>query len=244
MKLIHRNLFSFLTLAGLSGTVLAIDNLAGLNESCAQAIRSNDLRQARKDCEAAQFEARLAKKGSTPTQQAFAHDNWGDVLLAQNKLVEAEAAYRRSYAVRDRAFGSESGEIAISLDKIASALVRAGKQAQASPLLLKALTIREKFTGTQSREVADTLHSLGMLAFSSGKPSDALGYFQRAYTIREKLLGPAHLLVGQTLQNLGVATHSVSGDDAAAPIFRRALDIVAGAKGWEDLWDLDGMITK
>ncbi len=74
-------------------------------------------------------------------------NNLAASLQAKGELQQAELAYRRALAIKQKLFGGEHPDIGISLNNLAVLLQQSGKTNQAKELFAQALTIFDKTLG-------------------------------------------------------------------------------------------------
>ncbi len=158
--------------------------------------------------------------------------NLAGMLQTNQRLAEAEAALRRSLAIRRRAFGDDSLEVSESLTWLSSVLTdqaaglhqprRRARQQAAFELVQEALRIRERHLGSHP-EVAQTLTTLAHLSWDMDEYRAAQEIYGRALAIYEATAEEA--LIARGLNNLGSAYHILGDSAAAYAHYRRALDI-------------------
>jgi hypothetical protein len=79
-----------------------------------------------------------------------------EILLAQERLDEAEALAGRSLAIRERTYGGELQTVALSLDVLAQIRQRRDDLAGAVRLCQRALTTLERVAGGDQPRAAST----------------------------------------------------------------------------------------
>ena len=117
---------------------------------------------------------------------------WRRVNHVLHKDAEAEAAYKRALAIREKAEGEKPIDIAPTLYNLGVLYLDQGKLADAEPLLKRALTIREKALGADHPDVATSLEALGWLYAKQGKLAEAEPLLKRAISTYESTLGANH----------------------------------------------------
>ena len=92
-------------------------------------------------------------EASDLNKRAIEFDNAG-------RYSEAEALYKRSLAIREKALGPDHPEVAASLNNLASLYAKQGRYAEAEPLYKRSLAIKEKAFGPDHPDVALSLNNL------------------------------------------------------------------------------------
>jgi tetratricopeptide (TPR) repeat protein len=152
-------------------------------------------------------------------------DRAGSYFYRRAAYVEARPLFERSLAIREKTFGPEHPDTAITLDKLAGLLMEQNDLVGARPLFERALAIYEKVLGAEHRNTASGLNNLAGLLGAQGDLAGARPLFERALTIREKVLGPEHPDTATSLIGLAVVVH-MQGDLAwARPLVEQALAI-------------------
>jgi len=144
---------------------------------------------------------------------------------------EAEMAYQRALAIRERTLGSEHPLVAEILNSLGVLSYNRGKYDQAELLHRRALAIREKVLGPEHLHVAQSLNNLALVYDDLQRYDQAEALYRRSLAIREKALGPEHPLVAESLNNLAVLYQVQGKFDQAEPLHRRALAIREKALG-------------
>ena len=152
------------------------------------------------------------------------------VFDAEQKYGDAQTLLQHALALRERAFGPESAEVAGALNGIARVHIDGGDAAPAIAPLERAIAIQRKIFGDQHPEVARALNNLGSAYEDLGRHADALVQFQRAHEIWERALGPEHRDLTMVLNNEGMALEGLGRHREAQASLERALAIAE--KGW------------
>lgn len=201
-----------------------------------------------------ELESQLALRSDGTAKQARA-------LLAEGKLDEAEALFKKSLAAKLNIV-KEAAADAFSLAKIKMLqldylaaksyylqatqldpdnalylsdlgfyLYTMGEYAEAEPLYQRSLAIREVVLRKDHPEVALGLNNLALLYVAQGKYAEAEPLYQRSLTIWERALGENHPNVATSLSNLAGFYYAQGKYDNAEPLLQRSLAIREKALG-------------
>ncbi len=138
---------------------------------------------------------------------------------------EADVAFQRALAIREKVGGPWHPEVAQSLNNLAALDFVQGKYAEAEPLYVRALAIREKALGPEHPKVAQSLNNLGLLYAAERKFAEAEPLYRRALAIQEKIHGPEHPEVARSLYPLALLYSNQGRYTEAEPLYRRVLAI-------------------
>lgn len=120
---------------------------------------------------------------------SYAENSLGSLHLDQGQLDEAEQAFRRSIALKDKVLAKRptlQGEWADSASWLASTLMRRGRYLQARAVSLEALQradqLRKRYPSDLSwlKKYADNAHATGLAEWQIGGPQSAAPYFSQA----------------------------------------------------------------
>jgi tetratricopeptide (TPR) repeat protein len=195
------------------------------------------LSQAGKYKEAAEVEEReLALRerqagGPDDPGVGLALNNLANIYRKLGRYTEAESLWKRSLAIREKAFGPEHPNVATALNNLALLYTDLNRHAEAEPLYQRSLAIREKVLGPDSPEVGLLLNNLALLYFYEGRYAGAEPLYQRSLAVREKALGPNHRDVGQTVLNLAQLYKSQDRFAEAERLYQRGLTIYVKSLG-------------
>jgi CHAT domain-containing protein len=138
--------------------------------------------------------------------------------------------YKRSLAIKEKAFGPDHPDVALSLNNLAQLYHAQGRYTDAEPMYKRSLTIREKTLGADHPDVAASLNNLAELYRTQGRYADAESRYKRSLAIKEKALGPDHPDVAFSLNNLA-NFYSIQGRYSdALPIVQRTISQHAARK--------------
>ncbi len=176
-------------------------------------------------------EAAVRRAGNDDAMWAQLHQQIGNVLFVQGKLADAEAELARALALREKARGADSLEVARTLGGLAKVEVRDGKFEEARAHLIRAREITEKAVGADHADVGQLYTELGNADYYERRWSDALEMYQRALAVARHATGDASGATGAAMQNVAMALDEVGRHDEALATYQRALAIREKALG-------------
>jgi len=144
----------------------------------------------------------------------------GLVYMAENKLKDAEAAYRRSLAILSQAYGQGSIDVANVNFNIAQALSGQGRQTDAMPYIRKALGNYERLLGGASLKTASALCMEGDAYRAAKNFAASEGPLRRCADIREAKGGIQNTLLADALYSLASSYAAEGKYDLAEPEFK------------------------
>jgi serine/threonine-protein kinase len=173
-----------------------------------------------------------------PDVQAAVMDTIGEVDLALGRYDQAAPLLERALALRRRTGGSESLEVAHSLEHLAALQSERFKYKDAEKLLRQSLAIRRRLQGADALAVARTLNQLGgALSGNSASPEVAAEVeklYRQALDTARKAEGPAGPTVAENLLSLA-KLKQIRGEYAQAEaLFRQGLAVERQALGDRD----------
>lgn len=218
-----------LAVAGLIAFASLTGNSAIAETSGCQALlQQRDVNIAQTVCRqelAARQDAARDGKTAELESLAKAHDNLGRFFMLARQYQEAEAQYRASLTVRQKAFGNEHYMQASSLLPLADALIAQNKIAEADSLLSRALALREKGLGARSEATAQAHHALGML-YARTDASKAERSFRDEIAILEQLYPQGSAATAIAYNNLGILHQRAGQPDQAESYYRSAITML------------------
>ena len=173
-----------------------------------------------------------------PDVQAAVMDAIGTVNLGLGRDEAAAPLLEQSLALRRQVFGTDSLEVAESLEHLAQLQDDRSDPATAASHLRKALAIRRRRQGENHIAVARTLNQLGQTLVNKGVSPETTPEIekvhQEALDIARRVEGPRGLSVAETLFALA-QLHRAAGDyQKAETTFREGLDIERKVLGDRD----------
>jgi CHAT domain-containing protein/tetratricopeptide (TPR) repeat protein len=145
--------------------------------------------------------------------------------LEKGADAQSQALAARALALKQRLYGPDHDELAITLTRAGRLQQQAGEVAAAQAGWERALHIRERTRGPESLEVARLLSNLGALKLAADDYAGARADMERALALKEKLLGPQHQSVAATLINLALLLSDLGEWDTARQDMERGLRI-------------------
>ena len=153
------------------------------------------------------------------------------LLLASNRLNQAEPLLRRALAIDEASLGPDHPSVATGLNNLAQLLQDTNHMDQAEPLLRRSLKIHEASLGHNHPTVATQLNNLATLLAATNRLDQAEPLLRRALEIDEAGLGQDHPSVAIDLNNLAQLLAHTNRLDQAEPLLRRALEIDEANQG-------------
>jgi tetratricopeptide (TPR) repeat protein len=181
--------------------------------------------QARQILEALPLAARdPALLASVIGEQALLVQHWSN-------FERAEALYRESLAIRERALGPSHPDVASSLMGLGAVFYLRGEYAKAEAEFRRALAIRRERFGDDHPEVGLTLSHLASTLGRVGRDREAEPMMVEAVRIQEKAFGPVHAQVAAGLNNLASLYGRQGRQREAGEMFERSLAILQQIHG-------------
>jgi tetratricopeptide (TPR) repeat protein len=116
----------------------------------------------------------------------------GSALYEAGQYPEAESAYQRGLAIREKRLGENHAKVVASFNHLAMLYRKQAKYAQAEPFLIKALASQEKVLPPLHPAVAKSLNNLASLYEMQNRDVEAAPLYQKAISIAEQALGKDH----------------------------------------------------
>ena len=140
-------------------------------------------------------------------------------------LAEAEALAREGLAMKQRLFGEENSEVAVSLNTLAAILIREGRTAEAEPLLRQSIALRRKLDGPLSPGLAKAINNLAVLLANEGRLTEAETLHRESLAMRRKLYPEGHQDLLRSLERLGYLRARQGDSDEVAALSREAQEL-------------------
>jgi len=163
--------------------------------------------------------------GPNHPSTAGALNNLASLLMATNRLAEAEPLMRRALAIDEASYGPDHPEVAGDLNNLALLLQATNRLAEAEPLMRRALAIDEASYGNDHPDVARDLNNLASLLQDTNRLAEAEPLMRRALAIDEASYGPDHPNVAIRLNNLALLLQDTNRLAEAEPLMRRMVEI-------------------
>jgi tetratricopeptide (TPR) repeat protein len=157
----------------------------------------------------------------------------GLVYRAENKLPQAEAAFRRAMVYIGKTNPPGGIDVGNSNLNVGSALLSEGKYNLAEPFLQKAYRIYEKQLGERSPKTATVMAQLGEMYRNLHDYAQAEPILTKALDIQEAALGIDNADVGTTLNSLAEIYSAQNLNEKAEPRFKLVMSIRESTVGME-----------
>jgi serine/threonine-protein kinase len=155
-----------------------------------------------------------------PEVKAALLDTMSRVYISLGLYPKALPLAEDALKLRREALGSDSLDVAKSLNTLSIVLRHKGDYKGAEPLSREALKIQEKHLGHENRDVASTINTLGIILWHQGDSQGAETLIRDSLAIRRKLDGNDNAEVAATLDNLANVLDE-KGDSAQAETLSR-----------------------
>jgi tetratricopeptide (TPR) repeat protein len=149
--------------------------------------------------------------------------NLGNLLLAQDRVADAIAMYRRVLSIRERAFGPRDYRVAGTLDMLGKAMARSGNFEEGEATSLRAIEIREATGNGNHPTQATSWRILGGQYRRSKRYDEARDAYMRSLRILEGKYGTSHPLLVTSLLGAAEAELDAGRPKLARPLLERAL---------------------
>jgi CHAT domain-containing protein/tetratricopeptide (TPR) repeat protein len=136
------------------------------------------------------------------TRTADLLSNLSVLYFGQSRLVESEAACRRSLELRRNLLGPGHHMVGQCLSNLAQILVQQGRLAEAEVACRQGLEVREKALPPDHPDVGASLNNLAVILYEKGEYEQAEDAQRRVLEIDLKVWGSGSLDVAIDLQNL------------------------------------------
>ncbi|HKA89086.1 MAG TPA: serine/threonine-protein kinase [Haliangiales bacterium] len=176
-------------------------------------------------------EAAVRRAGGDDAMWAQLHQQVGNVMFADGKVAEAAAELGRALALREKARGPDSLDVARTLGALARVEVKDGKFDQARAHLIRAREIVAKVVGPDHADVGQLYTELGNAHYYERRWTEALEMYQRALAVARHASGEDSGATGAAMQNVAMALDDVGRHDEALATYLRALAIREKAIG-------------
>jgi Flp pilus assembly protein TadD len=124
-----------------------------------------------------------------PTVAATIND-LGVAQLQRGDVDTAEASFRRSLELRERAYGPDSGFLVGPLQNLSQVMDRRGRWNEAIELLKRAHTLEVASSGSRAPKVAQIVSNLAGAYAEIGRHDEAEAHYRDALSIQHASLGP------------------------------------------------------
>lgn len=192
-----------------------------LNESGRLFFLKGDVRRAEDAFREAVAEA---ERDNDSLRLSSSLGNLAQLRYQQRDLDDAEALFRRSIVLREKAVGPDHVSVAQPLNNLAALHVARGEHAEAQALLTRALRVVEKHRPDTHPDVTVTLNNLAKLHFKRGDFAAAEPLLLRLLAAKQAA-GKDHPEVATVLTSLATLRLATGHPAQAEVMWREALDI-------------------
>jgi tetratricopeptide (TPR) repeat protein len=157
----------------------------------------------------------------------------GLVYRAENKLPQAEGAFRRAALFIEKANAPDSIDVANSNLNIGSILVSEGRYNLAEPFLQKAYRIYQKQLGDKSPKTAAVMAQMGEMYRNLHDNGQSELLLKRALDVQETARGIDDPNVANTVNSLAELYASQNQNEKAEPLFKLVMSIRESTAGMD-----------
>ena len=147
---------------------------------------------------------------------------WGSGLRSRGHYSQSEALLKKALRTAEKAFGSDSREVAAVLNQLGMLGKCSGQFIAAQANYRRALSI---VGDSYDHLTADLYHNLGGLEHARGSFDKAEPFARRAVELRERLVGRQHKKTAADIAALAAILCGQGRYTEAEPLFRRALAV-------------------
>ena len=151
----------------------------------------------------------------------------GRALWFNGRYAEADRAYSRSLAMRQRLYGATHLDVATSMTHLAACRLRQGRVVDAEAFYKQALDMRRELLPSGSAELAASVNNLAKVVALRGNTEEAERLFRQALGMITAAQGESHLDTAYAAHNLGSCLLESGKLDEARESFDQAVGIRA-----------------
>ena len=174
--------------------------------------------------------------GFEPQDLAPAINNLATIRLQRGRHAEAENGYLEALAIRRRAFGEQSVEVAASYYVLGVLEFDRRDLEKAERLLRRSLDLRLDLDGPRHTQVATVRSSLGRVLQEQGRLRDAEKEFRTALTLRQELLSPDHQDLALSKRDIAAVLVDLGQPATAQVLAREALESLRKSAPNAEFW--------
>ena len=149
----------------------------------------------------------------------------GQVYERIGKYSQAEGFHKKALKIRQKSFGEDHTDVALSYNNLATVYQSLGEYNQAKELNEKALVIWQKIHGEDHANVAESYNNLASAHSSLGEYNQAKELNEKALVIWKKIHGEDHADVATSYNNLASAYTRLGKYNQAKELNEKALII-------------------
>jgi tetratricopeptide (TPR) repeat protein len=179
-----------------------------------------------------------------PSDLAYANGlaQLGRVLLAKDRVAEAQRLHSQALAIRQRLRPPSLIFVAESQNDLGAVFDRMGNLPAAEAMYKQALETQEKAAATNTIQYTQYMRDYAAVLYQTGRHADAEAVARRALSVARQLHGVGDLEVGRCLGLLGLILIKTGDLAAAEPMLRQALSIRERALGPEHEATLSSLV--
>jgi tetratricopeptide (TPR) repeat protein/CHAT domain-containing protein len=190
--------------------------------------RVQDLRAAGRSRDALPAAQQLVSRAerlfaNRPDQLAYAINELAGICWDLARNAEAEALYKRSLGLFERARGADDPDAAIAANNLGLIYWNMGRYADSEKSFKRAIASGEKRLGAEHPDVATRYNNLALVYQDLGRYAEAEKLFKRSIAIGEKRLAIDHPDVAIRQNNLALLYHQQGRYAEAEPLFNRSI---------------------
>ncbi len=174
---------------------------------------------------------RRAQLGESHADTLYSRDEYGDLLLQQENLSEAEAVFRGAMALATTALGATHDTTLNLKAGAALALQGQGKLAEAQVLLREVLEQRLRSFELTHDETLSAMNNLGNLLQEMGRYDEAKPLLEQAITLRRRANAEGHASTSIAMVNLAGMYARMRHYGEAERVLREAIDLLSRFQG-------------
>src|SRR6266571_883953 len=171
-----------------------------------------------------------------PAVEAEMRSVIGALYHETRQFRQAEEMQRAALAIRRKRFGSESSEVAASLNELGLTLLANGKLSEAERVSREALDIRRRRFGNENADVATSQNNLAHVCTQMGRLTEGEALAREALATRQRLFGNPSVEVADSLRNLAVILGDKREWAEAEAMAREVLEMRIKLLGPEHPW--------
>jgi tetratricopeptide (TPR) repeat protein len=184
-----------------------------------------------------QTAARVGKElTNQPAVAAELRSVIGTLYYRTGQYQQAEEMQRMALSIRRQRFGSESPEVAGSLDELGLTLIASGKLPEAEQVNWEALRIRRRHFGNDSADAATSQNHLAHVYSQNGNLAEAEALARESLATRRKLFGTNSLDVADSLRTLAIILGDKRQWNESEKMAREVLEMRRKVLGTEHPW--------
>jgi CHAT domain-containing protein len=164
-------------------------------------------------------------RGAESAELSNAELSYATVQAALKKVREAEAAFKKTIAIREKLFGRTAAQLVIPLLRLGALYRDNVRYGEMEPVLRRMLAIAEARFAPDSFEVGNAAFNLGFGLNAAGRYKESEPFLRRALALYDKTRGGDQIDVAYAANSLGIMLFSQGRHAEAEALHRRAVAI-------------------